>query len=123
MRIDIYDTTGCTYAKNTAIQRMVKRVLKEEGKELETLNIIITDDTYLRGLNKTFLDRDRGTNVISFDLGDVSEIYVSRDRAEDAYDLHYCILHGLLHLIGYDHRNAQEEKKMHERCVEYLRDE
>ena len=102
---------------------MVRKVLKAEGKQPNAINIIIADDTYLRDLNETYFDKKRPTSVISFDLDEVSEIYVSRDRARDVDDLYYYILHGLLHLIGYDHRNERESMKMQKKCMGYLRDE
>jgi probable rRNA maturation factor len=123
MRIAIYTTGGRIPAKKESIRRMVRRALKAEGRQLKAMNIIIVDDAYMKKLNETYLGRKRSTNVISFDLDDVSEIYVSRDRAGDSYDLFYYILHGLLHLLGYDHRNKGERIRMHKKCVEYIRDE
>lgn len=123
MQIAIYTTAGRIPAKKESIRRMVRRVLKAEGRQLKAINIVIADDAYMRKLNETYLGRRRSTNVISFDLDDVSEIYVSRDRAGDSYDLFYYILHGLLHLVGYDHSNEREGMRMHKKCVEYIRDE
>ncbi|UCF70419.1 MAG: rRNA maturation RNase YbeY [candidate division WOR-3 bacterium] len=123
MQIEIYATGESIHGSKGKIERLVRRVLDEEGRKLRAVNIIVTDDAYLKDLNRTFLNRDRSTNVISFDLDDVSEIYVSRERADNEYDLYYYIIHGLLHLLGYDHRNVREEKVMHEKCVKYLQDE
>ncbi|UCD19916.1 MAG: rRNA maturation RNase YbeY [candidate division WOR-3 bacterium] len=123
MQIEIYATGESIHGSKGKIERMVRRVLDEEDRKLKTVNIIVADDGYLRDLNRDFLNQDRSTNVISFDLDDVAEIYVSRDHADSEYDLYYYIIHGLLHLLGYDHRNAREEKVMHEKCVKYLRNE
>lgn len=88
-----------------------------------TLNIVIKDDAYLRALNMEYFHKKRATNVISFDLGDVWEIYVSRDRARDAEELDYYIMHGLLHLAGYDHQTRRDRMEMHDKCMESLRNE
>lgn len=124
MRINIYHTAGRRPgARKDVIRRLIRKALRAEGKEIATVNIVIADDPYLRGLNERFFNKKRRTNVISFDLGEVSEIYVSQDRARDAYDIYYYILHGLLHLAGYDHRNVTERTRMHQRCLEYLEHE
>jgi rRNA maturation RNase YbeY len=53
-------------------------------------------------------------------MEEVSEIYVSQERAKDNEELYYYIIHGLLHIIGYDHRNKKEELLMGNKCCEYL---
>lgn len=123
MRIDVYATSGRTRAKKTKIKRLIKKVLAAEDKQLAAVNVILTDDQYLTRLNEMYFKKKHATNVISFDLGEVSEIYVCEDRADDVYELYYFILHGLLHVIGYDHRNKREERLMKKKCVEYLSDE
>ena len=120
MKTNIYNTAGRQYVDRRAIRRLVRRTLKGEGRELATVNIVIADSRYMRYLNETYLNRKRTTNVISFNLGEVSEIYVSAEMARDSYELNYYILHGLLHLLGYDHRNKRERLHMHEKCTEYL---
>lgn len=123
MRIGVYVTSGRTRAKKTKIKRLIKKVLAAEDKQLAVVNVILTDDQYLTRLNELYFKKKHATNVISFDLGEVSEIYVSEDRAGDVYELYYFILHGLLHVIGYDHRNKREDSLMEKKCVEYLSDE
>lgn len=123
MRIGVYATSGRTRAKKTKIKRLIKKVLAAEDKQLEVVNVILTDDQYLTRLNEMYFKKKHATNVISFDLGEVSEIYVSEDRAGDVYELYYFILHGLLHVIGYDHRNKRQDRLMEKKCVEYLSDE
>ncbi|MBE0432575.1 rRNA maturation RNAse YbeY [candidate division WOR-3 bacterium] len=123
-RINIYHAAGRRLsARKDVIRQLIRKALRSEGKQLAAVNIIIADDSYLRGLNERFFRKKRRTNVISFDLDEVSEIYVSQDRARDAYDIYYYILHGLLHLAGYDHRNVTERTRMHQRCLEHLENE
>ena len=100
----------------------IKKVLREEKFKLNKLHIVIERDNYLRKLNKMFFRKDRATNVISFDMEEVSEIYVSYDRVKNHEDLYYYIVHGLLHIIGYDHRNSHERKNMRDRCLHYTSD-
>ena len=123
MRINIYAPGGRTLVDKTRVRRLIRKALHGENKEFETVNIIIADDAYLRNLNETYLRKRKTTNVISFDLGGVAEVYVSEQQARDDYDLHYYILHGLLHTIGYDHRTKKEEELMKKKCQEYLSDD
>jgi ssRNA-specific RNase YbeY (16S rRNA maturation enzyme) len=87
------------------------------------VNVVIADDKYLARLNERYFKKKRATNVIAFNLGEESEIYVSEDRASDTYELYYYILHGLLHTIGYDHTSKGADKTMEDKCVAYLKDE
>ena len=118
----------------------VKEVLiyateKEKLKNIE-FNVIIVDNNYIHNLNKTYRNIDRETDVISFALLDEKEeesystktvlgdIYISVDKAiEQSKDyghtlireLCFLSIHGLLHLLGYDHIEKEEEKIMFEK--------
>ncbi len=117
MQINLHNTTGRPHVERSYIRRLIKRVLRNEQKSVNTVNIVIADGHYLRRLNEAYFRKKRTTSVISFDLGDVYEIYVSDERARDSYELHYYILHGLLHLLGYEHRDTQESTNMRRRCI------
>jgi probable rRNA maturation factor len=123
MRINLHNTTGRQRVERSFIRRLVKRVLENERKTINTVNIIIADGRYLRRLNEAYFGKKRTTSVISFDLGDVYEIYVSDEKSRDSYELHYYILHGLLHLLGYEHRDRQASADMRRKSIEYLRHE
>lgn len=93
------------------------------------LSIVIVDDGQIRVINRDYLQRDKSTNVISFAmqegegagiqptlLGDVviSAETAARDAAEAglpfASELYFLLLHGILHLVGYDHERGTEEE-------------
>ena len=89
-----------------------------------SIEVICTDDAQIRALNQTYRDKDRATDVLSFDLSDefnaCGEIYISLERAREQADclgvpfdqeLGRLLVHGLLHLAGYDH--PTEEKLAH----------
>lgn len=95
-------------------------------------NIIFVDDTYIHSLNKEYRGIDRPTDVISFALEDdksfiqtdfkvLGDIYISLETAKkqaNEYnhslkrEISFLSIHGLLHLLGYDHMNEEDEKKM-----------
>jgi probable rRNA maturation factor len=91
--------------------------------------VVIVDDEKIRVLNRDYLQRDRPTNVISFPmregegggiqpavLGDVviSADTAARDAGEAGLpfesELYFLLLHGILHLCGYDHERGTEEE-------------
>lgn len=80
-----------------------------------TFTCLLTDDRELERLNRSFLGNDYATDVLSFPSGDscsLGDIAISVQRAQEqaaalghetADELKVLMLHGLLHLLGYDH--------------------
>lgn len=104
------------------IKDWMESVIKKEKKEIGITNLIFCSDDYLLQVNKEFLKRDYLTDVISFDYtkedkisGDVliSVDRVSENAKENGVsfleELKRVMVHGLLHLIGYDD-NTKENK-------------
>ncbi|MBQ8892751.1 MAG: rRNA maturation RNase YbeY [Bacilli bacterium] len=113
----------------------IKKVLERgldmlDIKECE-FNIIVVGNNYIHELNKTYRGIDRETDVISFALEDdktfnlesrvLGDIYISIDRVySQANDYGHSVLrefaflavHGMLHLLGYDHMNKSDEEVM-----------
>ena len=100
-----------------------------ESPEAE-LTIVLTDDTRLRELNRDYLGMDAPTDVLSFPasetdpetgahyLGDIL-VSVARARAQAEAaghplesELQLLVVHGVLHLLGYDHAQAEEKARM-----------
>ena len=95
-------------------------------------NVIIVDNDYIHKLNKEYRGIDRVTDVISFALEDnldikyddfrlLGDIYISIDKARSQAieyghsflrELCFLSIHGLLHLLGYDHMEKEDEKVM-----------
>lgn len=96
-------------------------------------NIIFTDNNYIKIINKEYRNIDKETDVISFALEDddsliipnklrvLGDIYISVDKVYEQADLYnhsykrelsFLTIHGLLHLLGYDHMNELDEKEM-----------
>ncbi len=115
------------------VSKLVKRVLQVERISAQGIHIILVDDEYLRRLHREYLDDDTPTDVMTFDLSDdggvEGEIYISLDRAKahaiqfdvslDA-EIARLIIHGLLHLKGYDDSTESRTKEMRERENYYL---
>jgi len=94
------------------------------GQGRGALTILLSNDKKLHALNVTFRGKDKPTNVLSFPvqqdeyLGDVAVAYgvTSREAREQkkpfADHATHLVVHGVLHLLGYDHETARAAKVM-----------
>jgi probable rRNA maturation factor len=114
----------------TLIQTAAAATLTAESvDDPASLTILVTDDTALQHLNRDFLGLDEPTDVLSFPAGDpmpgmepyLGDIAISLPRAtvqaEAAghpvtAELQLLTVHGVLHLLGYDHAEAEEKAAM-----------
>lgn len=114
------------------LKDVVGFALKHENIENSIFNIIIVDEETIRELNKNYRGKDSVTDVISFALEDddtfvktdfrvLGDIYICLPRAKSQAleyghsffrEISFLAVHGLLHLLGYDHMNKEDEKVM-----------
>lgn len=111
------------------LRRSLKRLLQELDCRDCEVSLLLVDDDQIREINRSYLERDRSTNVISFSmkeglfghihpeiLGDI--ILSTETAARDALaghldfmdEIEYLLIHGLLHLIGYNHENTDVDE-------------
>ena len=117
---------------------LLEKTLKHLSLHFEPyISVTLVDNEYIHEINRNYRHIDRPTDVISFAFLDdnpnrdkmfqskemvvLGEIYISIDKAKEqalAYDhslereLSFLFVHGLLHLLGYDHMNESDEKIM-----------
>ena len=113
--------------KSSNIKRAVKEVLRKEGRDAR-LSIVLVDNSRIKELNKQYFNSDEVTDVISFPLSNnknslSGEVIVSVETAVDTAgkrnisvegEIVLYILHGILHLLGYDDGNEGDARVMHE---------
>jgi len=111
------------------VRRGMKRLLKELDCEGSEISILLVDDDQILEINKRYLKRDCPTNVISFAmtegafgnvhpeiLGDIilSVETAARDAQAGHLDfmdeVEFLLIHGLLHLLGYNHENTDTDE-------------
>ena len=118
----------------------VKFVVEKEKLNDCIFNIILVDNEYIKKLNKDYRNIDKETDVISFALEDsdndydsvirvLGDIYISVDMAyyqanlynhSNIRELCFLATHGILHLLGYDHINEEDEIVMFKKQEELL---
>lgn len=131
--IQFFIETEFTLSSEQELQHWLIDVLQSEAKELGYLNFILLSDDALLEMNKNYLDHDYYTDVITFDLSNSDiisgEIYISIDRVIDNAnelnkevddELHRVMVHGLLHLVGYDDKSPEDKELMTSKEDNYL---
>lgn len=97
------------------------------------LDIFLISQPRMRFLNKTFRKKDKATNVLSFcepkefvgvpsKQKYLGEIYISPAYIrEHQQDISHMVVHGVLHLLGFDHETVSDQKRMERKEDEILR--
>lgn len=134
-QIEILSNHPDVQIKKKPARELVSCLLKDEHLPAREINVILVDDDYLKQLHREFLHNDTYTDVITFDLSEPhtkevkGEIYISVDRAKIhagefqvtfLEEIGRLIIHGMLHLKGYDDQTENEREKMREKEDFYL---
>ena len=111
----------------------MKFVAESEVRRLGDISIIFCSDNYILDVNMKYLQHDYFTDIITFDYCEGSvlsgDLFISIDSVRDNADfygteftdeLNRVIVHGLLHLIGYDDHSDSEQKLMRSKEDYYL---
>lgn len=114
------------------ISHWIKSVFSEEDCTFITVNFIYCSDTYLHELNMKYLQHDTLTDVITFAYSKApveGDVFISIDRiienakkfkVETLTELYRVMVHGVLHLIGYNDKTEEEQKLMRSMENKYL---
>jgi probable rRNA maturation factor len=121
------------------LERAARTALEHETQSLDSeLSIILTDDAHLHELNLNYLGVDAPTDVLSFPASEtdpetgaryIGDILISIPRAQTQADaaghsleaeVQLLVVHGVLHIIGHDHAEAEEKARMWKAQAEIL---
>jgi len=107
------------------LKGLVKKVLEGENKEGAGLSIALVGQGRIRELNKKYRGKNRATDVLAFPGDGLGEIVIclrevkknaKRYRSNSEKELARVLIHGILHLLGYDHeKSEQAAEKMREK--------
>ena len=115
--------------------RWIKSVSESEGYKIGDLNYIFCSDDYLLEINRQYLQHDYYTDIITFDNSEdegklEGDIYISIDRVRDnanvlkvdfEIELRRVLIHGLLHLVGFEDSTDDLKQQMRAREDDCLR--
>ncbi|HNX69088.1 MAG TPA: rRNA maturation RNase YbeY [Candidatus Omnitrophota bacterium] len=124
------------------LKKIAGKILRDLGFKKAVLSVLLVGSERMRVLNQRYLRHARTTDVLAFSeldpaarafkakrvdfLGDIA-LCLSTIRAQAAeYDhtfeeeLHYCLCHGILHLLGYKDKTRAASKKMHQKQKQLL---
>jgi probable rRNA maturation factor len=116
------------------INLLIEVISEKEGKRFSSIGIIFCSDRYIKKINKKFLDHDYETDIITFhdidDEGSIEgELFISVDfvkknsviyNSSFRNEIKRVIIHGILHLCGYNDKTVKQRSKMRSRENYYL---
>ena len=115
------------------VKEWLNLVAFEEGSKIQNLNFLIVGDKRMIHFNKTYLNHDYSTDIITFDNSEnkkiSGDIVISIERVKENSkkykvkledELRRVMVHGLLHLLGYDDKNEKEKKRIRKKENYYL---
>jgi rRNA maturation RNase YbeY len=124
-----------SFLKNKkSLKAVLFSIFGEENREFKKIEYIFCSDEYLLKLNQRYLNHDTYTDILTFSLSNTSlpiiaEIYISVERVKEnasalqvdyISELHRVMIHGILHLCGYNDHSVEEKKIMRMKEDYYL---
>lgn len=107
------------------VKKWVSEIIKAQGKKVGQIGYLFCSDAYLIEVNRTYLNHDTYTDIITFDyvVGDMisGDIMISVERVKEnalqfntsfEQELHRVIIHGVLHLLGQMDKSESEAAEM-----------
>lgn len=130
--IEFFNETKDVVFEEKELKKLIKHALKCVNLDNVEFSVIFVDNKAIKKLNKDYRKIDMETDVISFALEDykpviydkirvLGDIYISIEKAKEqantynhSYlrELSFLMIHGFLHLLGYDHMNKEDEEIM-----------
>ena len=116
------------------LKKWLNRVMVSLGVSNFAITYVLVSDEALLEINRKYLDHDYYTDIVTFDMSDTEEtvegdLFVSLDRIKDnasnlsvSFDteLKRVLVHGVLHLVGYDDKDEKHQAEMRKKEDELL---
>ena len=129
----LFEDTRFKFNIRRFTNRWLKAVAEAEKRSIGEINIIFCSNPYILDVNMKYLQHDYFTDIITFDYceGKVlsGDLFISVDSVREnsiefgtdfEEELHRVIVHGVLHLIGYDDHTEEDKKVMRQKENYYL---
>lgn len=128
-----YEDIPSLKINDTLLDNYINTLISKELCKKGDISIIFCSDAYLLEINKQYLNHNYYTDIVTFDYGENSvisgDLFISVDRIiENAEnfnvtfkeELFRVVFHGVLHLVGYNDKSAEEQKEMRQKEDFYL---
>ena len=128
-----FENTDFVFRERDLNNRWLRTVAESEMKRIGDIAIIFCSDGYLLDVNRKYLGHDYFTDIITFDYCEgerlSGDLFISVDSVREnaieygtefGNELNRVMVHGLLHLIGYDDHTEEDVKTMREKENHYL---
>jgi len=132
--IEFHSETPFELEDGSRQKRKLGVFFEKEGCRLGSIQYVFMSDEQLYKMNIEYLNHDTYTDILTFDMSEGDEIagdmYISIDRVKDnakemdapwQEELDRVMIHGLLHLLGYNDKTEEEKRIMRQKEDEYLR--
>ncbi|QNL23216.1 rRNA maturation RNase YbeY [Hyphobacterium sp. CCMP332] len=121
-----YEDCSFRVQNTKRIKTWLLEVLDKENASAGNINYIICSDNYLLEINRRYLNHDYYTDIITFPCSELPEpmeadIFISVDRVREnaaslekefSNEFHRVLVHGILHLLGYNDSSKDEKQEM-----------
>ena len=135
MNTSLFFQKKTSLTNRNTLKRFLKYITKKENTRIKDLNIIFCSDEYLLDINRSYLNHDYNTDIITFEIsndkeGKTAELYISVDsvfknsidyQSTKKNEIHRVIFHGVLHLCGYKDKSKADLALMRSKEEEYLK--
>ncbi len=133
MEINFFYENIDSFNLNSKVDKWIENTVQNENNRVGEINVIFCSDEHLLTMNIEHLKHDFYTDIITFDYSDKDivsgDLFISKERVEDnankfkesfEKEIHRVIIHGVLHLLGYNDKTEEEQKQMREKENFYL---
>ena len=130
-----FHSYGVTFDVNNKrkLNSWIVSCVSAHNKSCGDINVIFCDDEYLLSVNKTYINKDYSTDIITFDYSQKDiisgDLFISISRVKEnakklniefISELYRVIVHGVLHLLGHKDKTELEKEKMREKEDEMI---
>lgn len=135
MHIEFNFPAKVSLSKRAELKKFIELIFRKEKKKAGNISYVFCSDDYLLDINRSYLNHDYYTDIITFDLSEPGsgiidgEIYISVDTIREnakrfktsiTKELHRVIFHGILHLCGYSDKTQKDQLLMTTKEDHYL---
>lgn len=127
------EDTSYNLKQRKVLKNWIDSTIRNEKKSVGEINYIFTSDKYLLSVNKQYLSHNYFTDIITFNYCQENvingDIFISIETVKNnskrfgvtyLNELYRVMIHGILHLIGYDDQNEEQKAEMREKENFYL---